>query len=171
MLARLRRPCCASSLLTSGLTERPGSGDSPGIVAPHESAARICVRMRCLDIPTDDRLRKTLHCQDQRDGLGGERSDHLRILEEFDQAILLETGTAREPALPITEIDFCLELARPERVGGIVVVLQHPDPSQIYNDGYAAEEARGEMQNISHGQRACSFWLWWHNGYGCCDDT
>jgi len=97
---------------------------------------------RCLDIPTDHRLRKTLNRQYQRDELCGERSDHLRILEEFGQTVRLEMGNAQESALPIPEIDFCLELARPERVGRVVVVLQQPDPSQIYNDGYATEEAR-----------------------------
>ena len=49
---------------------------------------------------------------------------------------------AQDSALPIPEIDFCLELARPETSDAGVVLLQHPDSSQIYNEGYAAEEAR-----------------------------
>ena len=97
------------------------------------------IQMRCLDIPTDHRLRKTLRRQDQPFESRGERSAHLRILEEFGQAVRLD---AQDSALPIPEIDFCLELARPETSGGVVVVLQHPDSSQIYNKGYAAEEAR-----------------------------
>ncbi|EMC97235.1 hypothetical protein BAUCODRAFT_444728 [Baudoinia panamericana UAMH 10762] len=95
--------------------------------------------MRCLDIPTDHRLRKILNCQPKLQQSSGERSDHLRILEKFGQGIL---RSAQASAVSVPELDFCLELARPETTGGIVVVLQHPDFSQIYSDGFAAEEAR-----------------------------
>ena len=48
-------------------------------------------------------------------------------------------------AVPFPEVDFCIELARPEKIGGIVLVLQHPDPSQVYGDGYAVEDVRCRM--------------------------
>ena len=44
--------------------------------------------------------------------------------------------------MPRPELDFGIELARPEVTGGIAVILQHPDPSQEYGDGFAVEEVR-----------------------------
>ncbi|WPA99298.1 uncharacterized protein RHO25_003915 [Cercospora beticola] len=95
--------------------------------------------MRCLGIPIDHRLRGLSQTTNEQKPMQETASEHIRILSKFGHSLSRhENGDC----LPAHELDFGLELARPECTGGLVIVLDHPSPSQTYTPGYVAEEAR-----------------------------
>ncbi|GIZ45889.1 hypothetical protein CKM354_000903700 [Cercospora kikuchii] len=95
--------------------------------------------MRCLGIPVDHRLRGLRRTPGEQQPTQDSTSEHIRILSEFGRSL---TDKNDDDFLSAHELDFGLELARPECTGGLVIVLYRPDPSQDYSEGYVAEEAR-----------------------------
>jgi hypothetical protein len=97
--------------------------------------------MRCLGIPVDHRLRNFIN---NKSGIvGAKPSGHIRMLKDYGESVRVEAlpgDVATE--LSVEELDFALELARPETTGGVVIILYHPDPSQTYESGYTSEESR-----------------------------
>jgi hypothetical protein len=96
--------------------------------------------MNCLGIPADHRLRRLVSPVGTTARPG--RSEHIRILNNFGETLghLQQDGSFN--SIRPSELDFGLELARPETAGGVVIILQHPAPSQTYQDGYSAEEKK-----------------------------
>jgi hypothetical protein len=84
--------------------------------------------MHCLRIPADHRLRRLVSPVGTTARPG--RSEHIRILNNFGETLeyLQQDGSFNS----IRPSDFGLELARPETTGGVVIILQHPAPSQTY---------------------------------------
>lgn len=96
--------------------------------------------MRCLEIPVDHRLRRWISTK--CGSLGSGPSQHVHLLKLLGDDVKSQLPGGVPFGLAMDEIDFGLELARPETKGGIVILLYHPDPSQSYTSGYSAEEAR-----------------------------
>lgn len=108
-----------------------------------DSRPKTPFTMHCLEIPVDHRLPNLASLLYHNEPAHGPRSEHVDILSKFGQSLSIERDDGKiRSRLPADELDFGLELARPECTGGLVVALHHPDPSQIYADGYAQEEAR-----------------------------
>lgn len=96
--------------------------------------------MYCLGIPADHRLRRLV--SPVQISAQSSRSEHIRILKSFGGTLEYQQEDGSSSPILSSELDFGLELARPETTGGIVVILQHPAPSQTYQGGYSAEEKR-----------------------------
>ena len=107
----------------------------------HERARGAKVQTVATEVWNLRRLRRqTRHVLNRFDA--AKNCQHMTTVETEDVRKRFDEGNANESAVPSPEVDFCIELARPETIGGIVLVLQHPDPSQIFGDGYAVEEMR-----------------------------
>jgi hypothetical protein len=89
--------------------------------------------MDCLGIPIDHRLRRII--QEFRpidsDALD---SDHIRILQKFGTSLRIEESDY----LATCDLNFGIEMARPETKGGVVVALLQPHSSQDNSDGFCA---------------------------------
>jgi len=96
--------------------------------------------MNCLGIPADHRLRRLVSPVETT--ARPDRSEHIRILNNFGKTLAYLQQDGSSNSIRPSELDFGLELARPETTGGVVIVLQHPAPSQTYQDGYSAEEKK-----------------------------
>jgi hypothetical protein len=90
-----------------------------------------------LGIPADDRLGQLVSPVQTTARPG--RSEHVRILKRFGDILGYQQEDGSPSPIRPSELDFGLELARPETTGGVVVILQHPALSQTYQGGYSAE--------------------------------
>ncbi|KAJ5091711.1 hypothetical protein NUU61_006581 [Penicillium alfredii] len=89
--------------------------------------------MKCLDIPVDHRLLPII--QQMKIPPSEQPSSHLTILNNFAENH--PTGTP----IPSSEIHHGLELAGPDRKGGVLVTLLQPPRTQTYENGYPADLA------------------------------
>jgi len=60
---------------------------------------------------------------------------HVQILREFGES--LRWGD--DELINIPELNFALDLAGPDAIGGILVLLQQPSATQTYKNGYIAD--------------------------------
>jgi hypothetical protein len=96
--------------------------------------------MLCLEIPLDYRLSKIIKDFRSVPQRSHNHSEHLKLLYNFGK-LLYYNGNEAEKVPPL-ELDFALQLARPEITGGILIVLLHPDSSQKFNSGYLTESEK-----------------------------
>lgn len=61
--------------------------------------------------------------------------DHVQILREFGESLVWDDD---EPT-NISELNFALDLAGPDTIGGILVLLQQPLETQTYKNGFIAD--------------------------------
>lgn len=94
--------------------------------------------MLCLDIPLDHRLIRTQTIKSPPCPLPDHGKSHVDILGDFGRQLIEKDDCDVSWA----ELDFTLELARPESTGGLVIILEQPHPSQEYQYGFVQEERR-----------------------------
>ncbi|KAJ5737536.1 uncharacterized protein N7483_002661 [Penicillium malachiteum] len=91
--------------------------------------------MECLGIPIDHRLRRLIReVRPIHTNVGD--SDHIRILQEFRTSLKVKGSDS--DYLTAFDLNFGIEMARPETKGGVVVVLLQPHSSQDNSDGFLA---------------------------------
>jgi hypothetical protein len=90
--------------------------------------------MECLGIPVDYRLRGLIR-RIRPIGISKALGPHVQILREFGESLLWDGD---EP-INISELNFALDLAGPDTIGGILVLLQQPSKTQTYENGFIAD--------------------------------
>ncbi|KAL1965857.1 hypothetical protein VTN77DRAFT_4990 [Rasamsonia byssochlamydoides] len=100
--------------------------------------------MECLGIPIDHRLRRIIR-RAQIKRPCDENAGHLRILYEFGSRLVYE----EDRNVPVCEIDFATEMARPDSKGGIVVALYRPSSKQDFSTGFvSARDSCGSLKAV-----------------------
>lgn len=94
--------------------------------------------MTCLQISVDHRLRKIIKGFGPITSPSQALGNHVKLLHEFGGRLIYD-GEASKKAVSVLNMDFTLQLARPESTGGVLVLLLHPDKSQLFERGYLAE--------------------------------
>lgn len=94
--------------------------------------------MTCLQIPVDHRLRKIIKDFGPITSPTQALGNHVKLLHEFGDRLIYD-GDASKKAVSVLNMDFTLQLARPESTGGVLALLLHPDKSQLFERGYLAE--------------------------------
>ncbi|KAK3940984.1 hypothetical protein QBC46DRAFT_340949 [Diplogelasinospora grovesii] len=98
--------------------------------------------MKCLGIPIDHRLRGLIRGAKAIKSTE-EDAGHVQILHDFGTALEYEDGRSY---LPICDLGFRIEMARPESKGSIVVALLRPHSKQVYSEGFVSG-TRDEVYN------------------------
>ena len=93
--------------------------------------------MECLQIPVDHRLRRIIRLRRNLES-SSEMGKHVQILEDFGNSLTEDDGKL----IHCAELNFALDLARPNITGGVVVALLQPHESQQYQNGVVAETSR-----------------------------
>lgn len=88
--------------------------------------------MLCLDIPPDHRLIRSRTVEPPPHSPPTLDNTHIDILGNFGRKLIKDDANDVSWA----ELDFTLEMARPESTGGLAIILAQPHPSQEYRYGF-----------------------------------
>ena len=93
--------------------------------------------MKCLGIPLDHRLLRIIRNFGPPPESTQVFGDHVKLLYDFGDSIFCDGNESKK--VPFLNMEFSLQLARPEVTGGVLVLLLHPDKSQNLDCGYLTE--------------------------------
>jgi hypothetical protein len=88
--------------------------------------------MQCLGIPIDHRLRCIIREAPSID-TSRTKSEHVDLLYKFGTALKVD-----DRDYPLYDLNFALEMARPESKGGVLIALLQPHSKQDNSDGFLA---------------------------------